>query len=336
MKYLLTALAGATALSTASADPIHVGPLNFVRAETDRYMQTIIDRGELGDIFLGREPVDLDHQTVIRMNLDTLYSSGVFDMEAGPVTVTLPETPDGRYISAQILTEDHYTVNVFHEGTHTFSADDLDTRYAVMIVRVFADSTDPADIAFANTIQDEIVVEQAGQGEFIVPEFDQASLDATRMLLLRLGAQAKGDLGIKMGTREEVDPVGHLIATAFGWGLLPPDEAYYFGGGPVAGEESEPHELVLKDVPTEAFWSVTMYNARGFMVPNELEMNALNNVNAEQNSDGSYRIQLGGCEADTVNCLPTPDGWNYVIRAYKPGEEILSGNWTPPGATPIE
>lgn len=336
MKFVLAALASLTALSTAAADPIHVGPLNFVRAETDRYMQTIIDRGELGNIFLGREPTDLENQTVIRMNLDTLYSSGVFDMEAGPVTVTLPKAPDGRYISAQILTEDHYTVDVFHEGTHTFSAHDLDTRYAVMIVRVFADSTDPDDIAFANTIQDEIVVEQAGQGEFIVPEFDQSSLDATRMLLLRLGAQARGDLGVKMGTREEVNPIGHLIATAFGWGLLPPDEANYFSGGPQAGKESKPHELVLTDVPTNAFWSVTMYNARGFMVPNDLGMNALNNVNAQQNADGSYRIQFGECDAASANCLPTPDGWNYVLRAYKPGAEILSGNWVPPAATPLE
>lgn len=336
MKYALAALAGLTLHLTAQADPVHVGPHNFVRAESDRYMGVVIARGELGDISLGREPVALDRQTVIRMNLDTLYSSGVFDMEAGPVTVTLPEAPDGRYISAQVLTQDHFTVDVFHSGTHTFSADEVDTRYAVMIVRVFMDATDEEDIAYANALQDLITVEQDGAGEFVVPEYDETSLNQTRMALLQLGALARGNFGVRMGTAEEVDPISHLIVTAVGWGLLPEAEAAYFAGRPAPGEEGLPHELILKDVPADAFWSVTMYNARGFMVENDLGINAINNVNATPREDGSYRLQFGGCDAETVNCIPVPQGWNYILRAYRPGEEITSGEWTPPVMHPVE
>ena len=336
MKYAIAALGGLMLSTNAIADPVFVGPHNFVRAETDRYMGVVINRGELGSIHLGREPTDISNQTVIRMNLDTLYSSGVFDMEAGPVTVTLPDAPDGRYISAQVLTQDHHTIAVYHGSTHTFTLDDIGTRYAVMIVRVFADSFDEDDIQYANSLQDLIEVSQPAQGEFTVPDYDEASFDATRMHLLQLGALARGNFGTRMGTAEDVDPVSHLIVTAVGWGLLPEAEAAYFQGRPMPGHEDTPHELILNDVPVDAFWSVTMYNARGFMVENELGVNALNNVNATQSEDGSYRIQLGGCEADTVNCIPTPEGWNYSLRAYQPGEAITSGEWQPPAPQPID
>lgn len=37
------------------------------------------------------------------MNRDTLYSSGVYDLEAGPVTVQMPGNEDGRFQSLAAL-----------------------------------------------------------------------------------------------------------------------------------------------------------------------------------------------------------------------------------------
>jgi len=37
-----------------------------------------------------RKPASIQHQTVIRLNRDTFYASGVFDLDAGPVTITMP------------------------------------------------------------------------------------------------------------------------------------------------------------------------------------------------------------------------------------------------------
>ena len=337
MKFMISVALSLVVCSAVNAQPVFVGPHNFVRAESDRYMNDLLARGELGSILHRRQPTDLENQTVIRMNLDTLYSSGVFDLEAGPVTITLPEAPDGRYISAQVLSQDSYTIDIYHSGSNTFSLEDVGTRYAVVILRVFANSADADDIAYANEIQDLVSTSQAAQGEFIIPDYDSESLDATRMTLLRLGALSRGNLGAFAGKEGEVDPVAQLIVSATGWGALPRSEAAYFGGSPLPGDENKPHQLILNDVPANAFWSVTIYNARGFMVPNALVgVNALNNVNATPREDGSYRIQLGGCDESSVNCIPTPEGWNYVIRAYQPGEAIASGDWRAPTATPIE
>ena len=336
-RFIALVLAGLLFCSTVTAQPIKVGVHNFVRAETDRYMNNLIAQGELGKLRHRREPVDLQKQTIIRMNLDTLYSNGVFDMTSGAVTVTLPETTDGRYISAHVISQDHFTIDIYHSGTNTFTMEDVDTRYAVLVVRVFADAFDADDIALANRLQDKVIVSQRAAGEFIVPSYDGKSFDATRRALLQLGSLSRGHLGAFFGGVGEVDPVSHLVATAVGWGGLPRTEAGYFSAGPLPGDAGNPHELILSDVPTNAFWSITLYDQRGFMIPNgSPSVNALNNVNAIPRDDGSYRIQLGGCKAKIPNCIPTPEGWNYVFRAYQPSESILSGEWQPPKATPIK
>src|SRR5262249_13961259 len=90
-----------------SAAPVPVTVDNFIRAETDRYFSTIVRNG-LGKITHRRELVPIDQQTAIRTNRDTLYSSGVFDLDAGPMNVILPD-PGKRYMSLQVIDEDDYT-----------------------------------------------------------------------------------------------------------------------------------------------------------------------------------------------------------------------------------
>jgi len=55
-----------------------------------------------------RAPMPIDQQSVIRPNRDTLYSSAVFDLNAGPVAITLPNSVK-RFMSMQIIDEDQYT-----------------------------------------------------------------------------------------------------------------------------------------------------------------------------------------------------------------------------------
>jgi hypothetical protein len=59
----------------------------------------------IGKFVHRREPAGIDNQTVIRLNRDTLYSSAVFDLDAGPVTITLPDAGK-RVMSMQVISED--------------------------------------------------------------------------------------------------------------------------------------------------------------------------------------------------------------------------------------
>src|SRR6476619_916711 len=96
-----------------SAASVPVTPDNFVRAETDLYFGNFVKDGGFGKFFHIRQLAPIDHHTVIRMNRDTLYSIGIFDLEAGPVTVTMPDAGQ-RFMSLQIIDEDEYTRNVFY------------------------------------------------------------------------------------------------------------------------------------------------------------------------------------------------------------------------------
>jgi Protein of unknown function (DUF1254) len=69
----------------------------------------------------------------IRMNRDTLYSLSVFDLDAGPVTVTLPNSGQ-RFMSMQVIDEDHYTPEVilWNRQLHLDQGED---RHPLRLVR---------------------------------------------------------------------------------------------------------------------------------------------------------------------------------------------------------
>ena len=95
---------------------------NFARAESDLYFgEAVKDAGGVGKMYHHREPMQIDKQTVIRPNRDTLYSPAVFDLDAGPVTITLPDAGK-RFCSMQVINEDHYVVGsvVYRPGSIHF------------------------------------------------------------------------------------------------------------------------------------------------------------------------------------------------------------------------
>jgi len=330
----LVAAAGLAAPAFAEA-PLSVNATNFVRAETDMYHQRIVDLGGFGGLMHIREPVPLDAQDVIRMNRDTLYSGVVIDLTE-PASIVLPDS-DGRFMSMLVLNQDHYVVGVEHDaGTYHFTEAEVGSRYMSVLFRTFANETDPSDIAAANALQDAIEVHQADAGDFEVPIWDDATRDLTRELLLPLATGLSGSTFGVFGAADEVDPVLHLIGTAAGWAGNPPAAALYDVQFPDLNDGTIPHTLTVGEVPVDGFWSVTIYDGLGYMVPNDAEAYSVNNVTAKPNQDGTVTVNFGDCDDGRVNCLPIMDGWNYSVRLYQPGPEILEGGWTFPAAVPLD
>src|SRR5262249_17288460 len=155
----------------------------------------------------------IDAQPVIRANRDTLYSSGVFDLDAGPVTVTLPDAGD-RFMSMQVFDEDEYVVEVSYGALpRTYSRDRVGTRYTMIAVRTLVAPDDPADVARVHALQDAIRVEQKSSGTFEHPSWDPVSQKTVRDALITLGGTLP-DTRKMFGAKDSVDPVRHLIGAA--------------------------------------------------------------------------------------------------------------------------
>ena len=308
---------------------------NFARAETDTYFAKFVREGELGKFKHERGLASIDNQTVIRLNRDTLYSFGVFDLDAGPVTVTLPDS-SGRFLSLMVVNQDHYVQNVFYApGTHTFTKADIGTRYVCLGVRTFVDPNDKADLAKVHALQDAIQVEQTAAGEFTIPDWDAASHKKIRDAILALSnANGALDSARMFGRKDQVDPVEHLLGTAAGWGGNPAAAALYAGVVPEKNDGKTPYVLTISDVPVDGFWSISVYNEAGYFEKNKYDAYTVNNVTAKKDADGSVTIHFGGDESAT-NFLPITPGWNYLLRMYRPRPELLSGEWKPPVAEAV-
>ena len=197
--------------------------------------------------------------------------------------------------------------------------------------RILVDPADANDLATVNALQDQLVVEARSARPFELPDYDQDSFNAVRAAVLEL-ARHTGGFDHAFGSRHDLNPVRHLIATAAGWGGLPDHEARYISVEPglAVGE----YRLTVRDVPVDGFWSISLYNADGFVQANDHGAYSVNNITATPNDDGSVTVHFGGCGDGRPNCLPIMEGWNYTVRLYRPRPEVLDGSWVFPAIEP--
>ena len=173
----------------------------------------------------------------------------------------------------------------------------------------------------------------AGSAEpMTLPHYDPESFDAVRSALLALGRTVTGGAGM-FGTQDEVDPVHHLMGTAMGWGGLPDSVAFYATVDP--GLPVGEYRIVVRDVPVDAFWSISLYNADGFFEDSNEGGCSVNQLSALKEPDGSVVVHLGGCADGRTNCLRLMDGWNYTVRLYRPHPAVVDGTWLFPPAQPV-
>ena len=132
---------------------------NFVRAETDKYFDLFVKQQDALGRFNHSRDLPLEEPGV-RPNRDTLYSLAVFDLDAGSVTISLPDAGD-RFRSMMVMDEDHYVTQVIYDpGDYTYGREQIGTRYLFVAVRTLVDPADPHDLDQAHALQDAITVRQ--------------------------------------------------------------------------------------------------------------------------------------------------------------------------------
>jgi len=141
------------------------------------------------------------------------------------------------------------------------------------------------------------------------------------------------------------DYANRALVTAIGLGANRPQDAIYptsiadADGKPYGGAN---HYVMHFDKgqtpPADGFWSLTMYDAQFFFVPNKLDKYTVSPRNdLKYNAGGSLDLYVQHAPPGTdkeANWLPAPDGkFILMLRLYWPKEKdpsILDGTWEPP------
>ncbi|GAM70168.1 hypothetical protein JCM19236_5715 [Vibrio sp. JCM 19236] len=150
---------------------------NYPTLETSRQYVKNQELVGINKFLHKRELTPTDEQPVVRMNRDTYYSMAVINVSKG-ASVTLPEIPEGKYMSMEIITEDHriqpmkYGAGTFELSTHTG-----DHIYA--IIRLDATFTKQE----VHALQDKMSIQANSDEVFTATQVDKASFESVEKSL---------------------------------------------------------------------------------------------------------------------------------------------------------
>ena len=312
--------------SVSAPDPVPVTLENYKIAESDLAFSNVTKFvGTNEFLHFPVDAFDLDNQTVVRMNRDTIYSGAIVNISEG-ATVTLPES-DGRYMSAMVVQNDHYIDQVFKTpGEHVIEAD---TDFVMVTIRIRSNINDPDDSEKIRALQQATRIYVTATDPHLMPNYDMEQLEALRSELAAEAAE-KGSLNNMQGARGTVDKRMHLLGTAAGWGLLPDANARYLSYGQEDGQGCFKATYSVPEFNEPGFFSITMYDADGWIFSDRA---ILNEYNIEFNDDGTFDANFGECGDNAKNNLPIVDGWNFLMRVYEPRLEEFDSYTLP---TPVK
>ena len=311
---------------------------NYAAAETEVILADYvrkIAKGTCSDgvgVFLHlKAAMDPSDRTILRPNFDTLYSFAVLDLES-PATVVLPDTD--RYQILEVVDEEHWIPLVSDKpGRYELTKESMGSRYVFAFVRTQVNMQDPADLKKAGEIQDQIKLEQKEKGQFVAKhKYDMKEILALRADYNKRMAPEGVTSEMAFGKKGEISDEMRNFGVGIGWGGLPKQGAVY--PFPKVVDSTDPQTLTLKDVPSDprAFWSVTVYDDKGFATGEKFNVNS---AFAKKNEKGEYVIHFGG-DKNQDNYLDIYPGWNVALRIYSPTEAYFDGSWTPPQFEPAK
>jgi hypothetical protein len=170
--------------------------------------------------------------------------------------------------------------------------------------------------------------------------------DAQRLMKWKMATLARVANGWSMNT----DTMGvygnyylkRAIVAQFGLGANQPEDAIYPANlgdseGKLldGGAKYSIHFDKGATPPTDAFWSITLYDVDGFQVANSLNRFAVSSwMPFTHNPDGSldlyFQNESPGKDRE-ANWLPAPKGpFTLTMRIYAPKSDALTGRWNPP------
>ncbi len=321
---ILQAILGFTSIIQAAPNGVTVTLDNFIHADSTRaYLKELAQsNGKVNVLRPVRELTNADNQDVIRMNRDTLYTRVILDVKGG-ASITVKKY-DG-YQNINVIDINHSQIASL-TGDGTLKVDEsmlTEGHHAYVIVRtgLLRGLPEKKMMEEAHKAQDNISISFSSSEPFVPSvNYDYASLDEVKYGILKDFALNPQKDVVKngLGTVKERDLEAARVVVAIGWGALSGEQAVYssFTGS----RERESFTITDKpDAYDKGFFSITMYNADGYIATINY---AINSDDMVPNKDGSYTITLLASgepvKKGEKNVVRTPRGkyWTGILRSY--------------------
>jgi hypothetical protein len=238
-----------------------MSPREYIQAESRSFYHDFLGRAGINNFFHFQGLTKAADHWVVSPNLDTIYSLATVNARKG-FTVLLPEVGD-RFISIQIITEDHLTPFYLYGGTrYEFSVSDFSTDFVGVGVRIGTNGSAEDIRKIVEEHQPQYQIEGAASEDDLTP-IDKDKLVKVREALLAGYAKMPNTFGVMKKTAGEVtDRERFTYATAGAWGLSEDANAMYVIGGPEDAKGGVCYVATFPMVPAEAFFSITAYGPR--------------------------------------------------------------------------
>lgn len=288
----------------------------FIRAESLHFMKGMAAREGINNFFHFTSLAKAEDKWVVSPNNDVIYSMAIVDVSEG-FTLTMPETGD-RYITAQIVSEEHMSRQLVGGGEYTFTGEEFKGSHVAVGIRVGTDAS-PEDVAYiVEKLQPQMIVN--AKASAAVPEYDEAAMLKTRAALMAEYNKMDNTFGLMTDDVSKVsDWERFTYASAGAWGLSEDQYAMYLPYNLAEAKHDVCYTATYQPPVVEQFWSITAYNNEKYLMANE--HNIINSGNANLNDDGSFTVHFGteaACKGQSIKnfILTTEDNWGFLMRAY--------------------
>jgi len=302
---------------------------NYNQAETARNFNNWVKMGSDNKLLHLKElsPIGPDAPT-IRMNLDTLYSIGIYNND-GDMTVTLPVS--GIYQSVMVVDEDGYTP-FFAAESGTFSVKH-DSEYFFIVVRtVVKDRHSKESFEEAYTAQAGIKVEGNDTKSYVMPNYNQEQLHALTLDYNKKFAES----GISFTYGDGKTPVNEEHRTwsnATGWGGMVTEVGKsntYVSSENLPGDK--PFAVTFPDPGNKFFTSFTIYDVNGYLMEGNTHINS---YTWKPNTDGTITIHFNA-EGKPNNITSSGKEFNYTVRNYGASQDVIDKKINPVKPEPVQ
>ncbi|MBO6608041.1 DUF1214 domain-containing protein [Psychroserpens sp.] len=306
-----------------------VTPESYPTDETSRQMLKVQSEAGVNNFKHERELTPTDKQSVVRMNRDTYYSKAMVNVSKG-ATITMPEIPEGKYMSVEGVTEDH-RIQAMKYGPGTYELTTHTGTHLFVIIRLDQTFTETE----AKEIQDKMVINANSDELFTAESINEESFNevelALKMKVLEIAKRegvVQAGIGLFTDPRDESARLytdeKHQVGAAVGWGGAQLKDNVYETSTNFSIDKC--YQITFENPKNRDFWSITVYDKNGFMF-NDLAN--FSSYTAQPNEDGTYTISLG-CGEDAPNNLEidNPTGvFNITARHYGPSKRVVEDGY---------